>query len=65
MPDDGYPREDGLWFDCHECGGEGEINRYEEDPLWYREDEWFVCELCDGKGGWLVAWAEYAKEKSA
>lgn len=62
---DGYPTDDGLWFDCHECGGEGEVNRYEEDQLWYRENEWFRCENCAGKGGWTVPWATVEAERYA
>ena len=47
---------------CPKCGNtmatrpciaaceDGYENRYEEDPLWYDEDEWFVCDECRGHG---------------
>ena len=29
-------------YECDECGGAGEVNNYESDPLWYgsEEDGW-------------------------
>jgi hypothetical protein len=46
------------WETCPDCGGEGETDRYEDDPNWYEDapdDERFpACEMCDGKGGWTV-----------
>ena len=38
--------------DCDCCGGEGGISRYDEDPLWYDEDDLWPCDQCNGKGGW-------------
>ena len=40
------------WVECHECGGEGWVSRYEEDPLWYDEDDLWPCHICEGEGGW-------------
>ena len=57
-PDDCGPQclcgSDMTWIDCPSCGGEGETNEYDSDPLWYlSEDEaWEKCEMCAGKGGW-------------
>lgn len=34
---------------CGQCE-DGYVSRYEEDPLWYDEDELFPCEWCDGDG---------------
>ena len=45
---------EGDWVDCYECGGEGWISRYEEDPLWYDENEEWRCEVCLGAGGWRL-----------
>lgn len=39
---------------CHECGGDGYVSRYEEDPLWYDEDDLYPCHWCHGAGGWNV-----------
>ena len=37
--------------DCEDCGGEGTIDDlYEQDPMWYDEDEWEYCSHCNGKG---------------
>ena len=42
------------WEDCPDCeDGEtfpGEL--YEQDPLWYDEDDTLPCETCDARGGW-------------
>jgi hypothetical protein len=43
-----------LWLLCDYCGGDGEHNVYELDPLYYDPEETERCERCDGKGGWLV-----------
>ena len=45
-----------TWEDCWDCGGDGFINRYEEDPLWYDEDDDSPCETCFRKGGWYFCW---------
>lgn len=41
------------WESCWNCGGEGEIDRYEDDPLWYI-GKWRYqrCYNCNGKGGY-------------
>lgn len=38
--------------ECDDCGGEGMVSRFEEDPLWYDEDDLFPCSRCLGKSGW-------------
>lgn len=42
------------WVDCHACGGDGIHELYDDDPLWYDEDDVEPCETCDGRGGWRV-----------
>jgi len=37
---------------CGDCGGEGEVDRYEEDPLWYDEGDMYPCHMCEGRG-WM------------
>lgn len=48
---------DGEWVDCWSCGGEGGHDGYEEDPLWYDEGDVIPCDICHGKGGFLLCWA--------
>jgi len=41
--------------ECEACGGEGHTPEgylYEQDPLWYDEDDTEPCEICNGEGGW-------------
>lgn len=59
--EDFEPSEDGAWFDCWQCGGEGWEDRYEQDPLWYGH-ELYRCDNCHGKGGWLVPWEDVRAE---
>lgn len=40
------------WVDCWSCGGEGEIDVYEEDPMWYDPGDTEKCEECNGDGGY-------------
>ena len=44
-----------LWFDCDvpQCE-DGFVSLYDEDPLWYDEDEIERCDRCEGRGGWWV-----------
>lgn len=42
------------WVECWNCGGDGEFDGYEEDPLWYDEGETYPCDICRGNGGWLA-----------
>lgn len=35
---------------CESCAGEGFIELYDEDPLWYDEDDTEVCDRCNGHG---------------
>jgi hypothetical protein len=40
---------------CGACGGEGITGPgelYEQDPLWYDEDDYDSCHQCDGEGAW-------------
>lgn len=39
-----------LWEDCDNCGGEGTLDVYEEDPLWYDEGDTVICDWCAGRG---------------
>lgn len=41
--------------ECEACGGEGHGEPgelYEEDPLWYGQDDICVCFTCLGRGFW-------------
>lgn len=42
---------------CGACGGEGITGPgelYEEDPLWYDEDDYKPCHQCGGEGSWML-----------
>lgn len=39
------------WVDCWMCGGDGEYDETETDPL--EGDQFAVCPECYGKGGYL------------
>lgn len=41
-----------VWVECWECGGEGEHDAYELDPIWYEPGDTEECSQCDGEGGW-------------
>ena len=36
--------------DCFHCGGEGWIDGYDEDPLWFNPGELERCASCGGSG---------------
>lgn len=40
------------WVDCYNCD-DGEVDGYEEDPLWFDPGDTYPCDTCNGKGGWL------------
>lgn len=44
------------WLRCWKCGGEGYHELYDEDPLWYDEDDIETCDVCMGHGGWWRCW---------
>jgi hypothetical protein len=44
----------GIVESCWACGGEGEFDAYEEDPLWYEPGETKVCSTCLGRGEFRV-----------
>ena len=54
------PWDEGDWFDyddkfdgdgdCAFCGGDGWIDGYEDDPLWYLPGEMERCASCGGSG---------------
>ena len=48
--------EKSEWEDCWQIGcDDGWItDLYEQDPLWYDEDDVEMCSECQGKGGWWV-----------
>jgi hypothetical protein len=51
--------------DCWKCGGEGESapgELYEQDPLWYDEDDTETCDVCGGTGGWLRCLSNFGDE---
>lgn len=39
--------------ECHDCGGDGLLDVYEEDPINNDPDETEGCQTCGGAGGWL------------
>lgn len=43
-----------YWEDCGVCGGDGELECYESDPLYYDEDDVEPCYQCGGSGGWAT-----------
>lgn len=43
-----------VWEECWDCGGEGYRDLYDEDPLWYDEDDVEACDVCHGNGGYWV-----------
>lgn len=49
-----------TWTECWNCGGAGWYSRYDEDPLWYSEDDDYECGVCLGNGGWYAC--PYADE---
>lgn len=45
------------WEQCGACGGEGITapgELYEQDPLWYDEDDYENCHTCGGEGSWGI-----------
>ena len=67
--DSAYPDPDGEYEICPICGAEKSewedcwqigcedgwiTDLYEQDPLWYDEDDVEMCDVCNGKGGWWV-----------
>jgi predicted amidophosphoribosyltransferase len=40
------------WVVCEQCGGEGEYDCYDDDPMWFEPDDTEPCALCGGAGGW-------------
>ena len=43
------------WVKCWDCGGEGEIDRYDDDPLWYvGKMRFWRCDICEGEGSFKV-----------
>lgn len=57
---------DTEWKECSYCGGNGgrgwEDDLQFEDPLWYNEDDFIPCDICEGKGGWVVCAGECDEE---
>jgi hypothetical protein len=52
------------WETCYECGGDGELDCHDDDPINYAPDEEYnECQFCRGKGGWLVCHGCIAKAK--
>ncbi len=42
------------WVDCWNGCDEGFFDGYDEDPLWYNPGDLVRCDVCGGRGGWLV-----------
>lgn len=42
------------WEECGACGGEGDYDLYDEDPLYYDEGDTGPCPQCGGTGGWYI-----------
>lgn len=41
------------WVDCWQCGGDGEFDLYDEDPLNFSPgEEYENCDVCGGEGGY-------------
>ncbi len=41
------------WIDCWQCGGEGEFDAYDEDPINFAPgQEYEPCPECQGAGGY-------------
>jgi hypothetical protein len=48
--------------ECWSCGGEGTTypgESYEEDPLWYDQDDVERCQVCNGIGRWWVCLSDW------
>lgn len=53
-----------VWEPCWNGCDEGYIDLYEEDPLWYDEDDCELCQICEGEGGfWVCMSLDRHKEK--
>ena len=54
---------DAKYCTCWSCGGEGGWCPYESDPLWYDPNDFEVCDICHGNGGyWVCPNCSAAKE---
>ena len=42
------------WEECWNGCEDGFFNMYDDDPLFYDEDDTEVCEICQGMGGYWV-----------
>lgn len=51
-------KTEGNTIECWNCGGEGYRDLYEEDPLWFDQDDIEECEICQGKGFYIVPYGE-------
>jgi len=70
-----YPQDDEMvcaicgqpleWENCWNGCDDGFIDRHDEDPLWYDEDDVEECDICDGAGGWWICPYAYKHEKQA
>lgn len=47
---DGWNPEIDSWPPCGMCGGDGELDAYELDPLYYAPGDTTVCPQCGGHG---------------
>lgn len=51
------------WESCWNGCDDGYMSLYDEDPLFYDEDDTEVCSVCDGCGGWWVCPGAYHHQK--
>ena len=42
------------WEDCGDCGGDGYVDVFEDNPQWYSPGDTEDCHQCGGNGGWWV-----------
>jgi hypothetical protein len=38
------------WRWCWACGGDGGVDRSEDDPIQFGPGDWLRCDICDGAG---------------
>src|SRR5205809_393046 len=48
--DDPYEYDEDYDGDCFHCGGDGWIDGYDDDPLWFSPGELTRCSSCNGSG---------------
>jgi len=54
-----------IYYECWDCGGDGYRELYDDDPLWYDEDDTETCSTCNGDGHWWVCKSACAEKEQA